>query len=285
MFLWLIILFFILGFVGSAQVIRQPRYQPAITPGDYELPWNSLNLLTSDQVSIAGWLLRHPRPKGILLLLHGFGTGKADLLDMARDLFSQGEYHIILIDFRGHGYSGGTSLFFGKRETMDIKTVLDFVSQDPSLRQLPIGCLGISMGASIGWLAGKQFQIIRAFVSDSAYIDLSKAVARGIWMSYHIPRFPLGQIVLWATEMRLGCTFAHLSPLRAAQGWAPRPVMIIHGMRDKTTPYQDAETLFKANQEPKKLWLVENSEHVGAFFTQREEYLNRVLRFFKDGLR
>ena len=80
-----------------------------------------------------------------------------------------------------------------------MRAVLDYVSQDPVLRQLPIGCLGLSMGASIGWLAGKQLQSIRAFVSDSAYTDLNKAIARGIWMSYHIPRFPLGQIILWAT--------------------------------------------------------------------------------------
>lgn len=279
-----ILTFFLWGFIGSSQVMHQVRYQPVITPSDYGLPWERLQLLTSDQVPIAGWLIPHTNSKGILLLLHGFGTCKADLLDLAKFLHDAGEYNLVLIDFRGHGASGGDYISFGEYEIQDVRAALDFLSEEPILKQLPIGCLGISMGGSIGLLAAAQLPQIRAVVSDSAYVDLGKAIARAVRMSYHIPRFPFGQIVVWATELRLRCNVRNLGPAHAIEKISPRPVMLIHGTKDKTTPYQDAEILFQLAKNPKKLWLVQGAEHVGAFFKDKDAYLQQVLEFFKDGL-
>ena len=282
----IIILFFILwSAIGSSQVVRQPRYQPPITPEEFHLPWESLNLLTADKIHISGWLIRHLAPQGILLFLHGYGTSKADLLDLAQAVYSQGPYHLILIDFRGHGYSGGSVISFGREEIKDVQAVLDFVAADQSLTRLPVGCLGISMGGSIAILAAAQFQRIQAVVSDSAYSELGQAIARGIWMSYHIPWFPLGQFVIWWTELRLKCAMKELSPVYAIGKIAPRPILIIHGAQDKTTLVSNARDLFESAAMPKEIWCAPDSEHVGVFFKQREEYLNRVFRFFENGLR
>ena len=284
--LWVVILACILwGAIGSSQVVHQPRYLPFVTPSDYGLLWKPLRLLTADKIPIACWLIRHPEPKGIILLLHGFGTCKADLLDLAQSFSVRGEYHLVLFDFRGHGESGGSTISFGKQEVQDIAAVLGFLSRDADLGKLPIGCLGISMGGSIGLVAAARFPEIQAVVSDSAYLDFSKAIARAIRMSYYIPRFPLGQIVIWATQLRLRSRLCSLSPGNIIGAVSPRPIMIIHGTHDKTTPFQEAEMLFHLAREPKRFWLVNEVEHVGAFFKEKEEYLQRVLEFFRDGLR
>lgn len=273
------------GWVGSSRVVHQVRYQPQATPADYGLAWEPLALATCDRIRISGWLIRHPHPTGVLILLHGFGTGKADLLDIAQAFHRNGSYTLALIDFRGHGFSAGATLSFGLREVWDIEALLDFISQDPALKNLPIGCYGISMGGAIGILAAARFPAIRAVVSDSAYSDLPKAIARVQRIAYHIPRVPLGQMVIWGTELRLGCRLPKLNPRNVIGKISPRAALVIHGMQDKSVPFQEAQALFDAAKEPRELWLVSEAEHVASFYRNQKEYLERVLVFFDHALR
>lgn len=140
------------------------------------------------------------------------------------------------------------------------------------------------MGGSIGLLAATRFPRIKAVISDCAYADLGKAIARAVWMSYHIPRIPLGQIVIWGTQVRLRCRARSLSPSQSVGKIAPRGVLIIHGMEDKSVPPESAQALFEAAGQPKDLWLVPEAEHVACFYRDREQYLKRVFGFLDDVL-
>lgn len=201
-------------------------------------------------------------------------------MDLARAFHLQGNFHLLLLDFRGHGASAGEQVSFGINEARDIGAVLDALLAQPEFKDLPVGCLGISMGGAIALLAAAQDSRIRAVVCEGAYADWGKAIARGIWMSYHIPRFPLGQWVIGATGIRLGRRPEELSPVRAIGKIAPRPVMIIHGLEDRSIPPEEARALFEAAREPRDLWLVPGAEHVACFYLNPEEYLRRVLGFF-----
>ena len=271
--------------MGASQVVHLERYQPEFTPSDFGLPWEELAVTTKDRISIAGWLIRHPHPTGVVILLHGRGTGKADLLDVARALFDQGPFHLILIDFRGHGNSGGKILTYGQREICDIESVLDFLSKEEAFQRLPVGIYGISMGGAIGILAAAKLTRIQAVVTDSAYADFPKAVARVIQKIYRIPRFPLGQMVLGMTQLRLGLALHRLDPAAAIGKISPRPVLIIHGAMDQSVPVEESTSLFQAAGEPKELWIVPGAEHVASFYQEGPLYGKRVSRFFQDAFR
>lgn len=270
--------------VGSSRVVRQPRYAPDVTPDDVGLAWQGLSLKTRDGILISGWLIRHPAPQGVLLLLHGFGTSKADLLDIAQAFYPLLSCHLLMIDFRGHGASGGDTLSFGRKEMQDIKAALDFLSAETTFRELPVGLFGISMGGSIGLMAAASFPQIRAVMTDSAYADLGCAIARAQWLAYHIPRIPLGQLVIWGSEIRLGCRLQELSPVHRIGQIAPRGVFIVHGRLDQRILPQEGEALFQAAGEPKELWLLPKAEHVSSFYLYRQEYLSRAAQFFRGAL-
>ncbi|MBI1953809.1 MAG: alpha/beta hydrolase [Candidatus Omnitrophica bacterium] len=233
-----------------------------------------------DGIPLVGWLIPHPAPKGILILLHGFGTSKADLLDTACVFHARGSYHLVLMDFRAHGASGGETISFGKKEVDDLKTLLVFLAGRPDLADLPVGFYGISMGGAIAILAAARCPQVKAVVTDSAYADLSHAIARAQRLTYHILRWPLGQMVLWGVELRLGCRLKELSPAGAIGAIAPRPILIIHGGRDISIAPGQAAKLFKLAGQAKEFWLVPEAEHVGAFYLERERYAKRVLSFF-----
>ena len=253
-----------------------------MTPGEAGLAWDPFRLKTKDGLWLTGWLVRHPRPRGILLLFHGYGTCKADLLDLAQAFHENGSYHLLLPDFRGHGESEGWTISFGLRDVSDIQEIISQLAGDPEFTGLPIGCYGISMGGAIGLLAAARSPQIRAVVADSAYADLAKAIARIQWISYYIPRFPLGQMVIWGTQLRLACRLQTLSPVYCIGRIAPHGVLIIHGMKDQAILPSHAEALYQAAGEPKELWLVPEAEHVASFYRNQKDYLHRVLGFFEN---
>ncbi len=238
--------------------------------------------MAADGVRIEAWRIPHPRPAGAVILLHGFGACKADLLDLAKELHPAFPFDLLLVDLRAHGGSGGERISFGLKEVLDVQAALGAASRDSRTRSLPVGCYGVSMGAAVALQAAARFLAIRAVAADCCYADLGRAIARAQRLTYHIPRVPLGQAVLWWTELRLGCRLGALSPLRAVSRMASRPILLIHGGRDVSIPAGESRRLFEAAGDPKELWVVPEAEHAACFYKAREEYVQRIGRFFSD---
>lgn len=247
------------------------------------MPSRAFSLETSDGIPLSAWLIPHPSPKGVLILLHGYGACKADLLDLAQALHVSAPFHLVLFDFRGHGDSGGGQVSFGQREVEDVGAVLRWLSQEPFCRALPVGCWGLSMGGAVALFSAARYPEIQVLVIDSTYARLAPTIARTQWLTYHIPRVPLGQISLWAAEWRLGCRLRHLNPIDVVERIAPRPVLMIHGEADTGIPPGDGVALHRAAGDSGQLWLVPGAGHGSCFFVERTAYTKRIGRFFEDG--
>lgn len=239
---------------------------------------------TSDGLALSAWWIPHPHPQGVLLLLHGYGACKADLLDLAASFHRVGVCHLLLLDFRAHGDSDGSQVSFGRREVLDVEAALAYLAQRAETRALPVGCFGVSMGGAVGILAAARFPAIRAVAVDSVYADLAKAIARTQWLTYHIPRVPLGQWCVWGTELRLGCRLAELSPVQAAARLSPRALLVVHGMKDAGVPPEEGKILYESAGHPKELWLVPDADHASGFYLERERYSRRLSEFFQHAL-
>lgn len=270
------------GLIAGYWATHLPRYRLDLTPGDLHLPYESLVLQAADGVRLAGWRLAPPSPKGVVLVQHGYGTCRADPLALTALLY-RGGYAVVSVDFRGHGESGGVCTF-GKGERLDVRAVLAAIAQDPRLQTLPVGYLGISMGAAVGILTAAEEPRIRAVVSDSSYARLGPMVARYQRMMYHLPEVPFGWLSARCLALELRTPLARLDPVRAVGRIAPRPLLIIHGEQDASIPAGQARELYAAAGEPKALWLVPGAGHVASLYHAEQAYAQRVLTFFERGL-
>jgi pimeloyl-ACP methyl ester carboxylesterase len=214
----------------------------------------------------------------VLLLCHGYFKSVAEPFELACELNRLG-YQVLLIDFRACGLSDGSFTTLGYREVLDVLGAVDYLRA--RLGGLPIGVLGISMGAVAAIMAAPTCPHIKAMVVDSAYADLESAVGKKL---ADILRLPLLALLGWVS-IRLGewISQGNVAAVRAVDyvgRIAPRPLLIIYGELDDYLPSDHPQRLFDAANEPKELWLAPGSGHAMARLDHPQEYVRRVQAFF-----
>jgi len=63
------------------------------------------------------------------------------------------------------------------------------------------------------------------------------------------------------------------------------PILIIHGDDDIVVPLNDAYEIYDRAKGPKFLWVVEETGHIRAYSTHKEEYEEKVVKFFDEYLK
>jgi uncharacterized protein len=238
---------------------------------------------TPDEVALTGWY-GDPSPgaPATIILCHGVPGDKRDMTGLARALMNAG-FAVLAFDFRNWGESGRTAVTLGHREVHDVLAAVAFARRhgEPQRR---IGVVGLSMGAAAGILAAARSREIDALVADSSFARLDCAVER-VTRRVAGPLAPLAQRPARRVSERLiGTSLESVAPIEAIAAISPRPVLIIHGKRDRLTDVADAHALYRACGHPKALWVVDEAGHARTRRTGVETYDRRVAGFFKEHL-
>jgi len=214
----------------------------------------------------------------VLLLCHGYFKSVAEPFELACELNRLG-YQVLLIDFRACGLSDGRFTTLGYREVLDLLGAIDYLRA--RLGDLPIGVVGISMGAVAAIMAAAECPHIEAMVVDSAYADLESAIGKKLADYLRLPFLvPLGWVSIRMGEWISQGKVAVVRAVDYVGSLAPRPLLIIYGELDDYLPSDHPQRLFDAANEPKELWLASGSGHAMARLDHPQEYVQRVQAFF-----
>jgi dipeptidyl aminopeptidase/acylaminoacyl peptidase len=270
-----------LGILLAELILRISHSSPGGDPGNYSLTFETVEIEAPDGVKLTGWWVPGNPGEGTVLVCHGYGADKADSLPFAQFLNEAG-FGVLVMDFRGHGGSGGKTGSLGEREVPDLEAVVDALHEEDRVRKGRLGVFGYSMGGAMAILAASEDERIRAVAADCAYADAEEVLVRWFQEAISVPRYP----VIWAAihwaEFRLGCDYSSLAPEDRISGIAPRPLLIIHGEGDDLIPVDHARRLYEAAGEPKELWVVPGAGHVGAFDRAGDRYREKVVGFFRE---
>ena len=198
------------------------------------------------------------------------------MLGRARFLHRAG-YSVFLIDFRGHGRSGGGPITIGATESRDAHAALAYLR-----RRLPndrVAVIGASMGGAAS-LLGPVPLAADAFVLESVYATIDDAVhgrAR-TWLG------PLGSalapLYLRYWLPRSGVSAKELRPIDRV-GELRVPVYVMSGTDDRYTSLREARALVERLHGPREFWAVEGAGHKDLHRVARAEYERRVLAFLE----
>lgn len=260
-----------------------PRLPITVSPALFSLPAETVHFPSTDGVPLEGWKIAGEPDRPWLILCHGVGSNRADLLDIARGLQAAG-FNLLLFDFRAHGGSGGRVTSFGWREQRDLEGALAFLGSQPEIPAKPYGVYGISMGGAVALMVAATDERLAAVAADSPYVTLEDTLGRHLKLMYPVPKVPFLGFVLATYRMRFGIWPRDVSPLASAATLAPRALLLIHGAEDPRMPVQGTQQLFNAASEPKSLWVIDGASHLEGYSLAPQAYLERLVAFFQAHL-
>ena len=248
-------------FAGLSWVYAQrlTRARPSVVgepPPDLPSPVESVRFATSDEQILSGWLLPSDDRRRGIVLLHGFGGNRKQMVPRARFFREQG-YTVLLYDARACGESTGDTITFGYRERHDVVAAVRFL-QERGCRD--IACLGVSQGGATILFAAEELPDVKAVICESVYDEMAHAVDRRMRRYTGLPGCLAGCLLVPFAEQRLGLSIDEVKPADHA-GKLCCPILIISGEKDERTWPEDTQRLFEAAAEPKELWMIPEARH------------------------
>jgi len=187
------------------------------------------------------WFIPNANPKAkAIIILHGYPDNKASLLSSR--LFLHKDYHLLFLDFRYLGKSGGSYSTIGGKEVFDLLAAVEFLTH----RGInDIGVWGFSMGAAVALMSAEQAPQIKAIVAEASYANLEDMLIQ--YYPTPLLNIPLIHLTrLWA-DLFLGVDIQHVSPADAA-AHLEIPVLLIHSTLDDVVPFEQAQILQQSLQ-------------------------------------
>lgn len=282
--LWLClggVVILLLSWYGSSLITQIAPYPEPCHPRDFGFVCQPARFRNADGLTLAGWFLpAKTASDATLVVLHGVGANKSDVLPQTRFLVEKGGWNLFYFDFRGHGESEGKHTSLGPLEVRDLEAALRFLHAEKTAQAGRIALFGFSLGASVALVGAASHLEVQAVVAESPFADVEETIARFGKMFYGFPRFPFIWLATQFASWRMGVRIRDFRPLKAVPRIAPRPLLIIQGERDGRVPPEEGRRLYAAAREPKTLWEVRGADHGEPWMLAREEYERRVLGFF-----
>ncbi len=221
------------------------------------VPFQKVELVTTDHEKLAAWYIPSDSAKGTILLYHGHGENKSQVLCQAQ-IFHNLHYNLLLTDFRAHGLSTGNECSLGIKEAADIKAGWDYIKQKGEKN---IALYGISLGASTILNAVNEYHLTPTkIILDLPFGSLYEAV-QGKMRSLGIPPNPISFFVcLWGSVCLKQWGFGY-KPYQYAQA-IHCPTIIQEGFLDNRVQPSEIEDIFKNIQTNDKFIIIyARSEH------------------------
>lgn len=256
---------------------RKPLYN---WPDEYKMPYDNVCFTTEDKVQIKGWFIPQEGAEKTIILMHGWGMNRSDILKNTYFLHDLG-FNLLYFDFRALGESGGKISTVGYLETRDLHAAINYLKETRPECCKKIGLYGFSVGGMVALCEAAHNEHISCVVTEGCYYSFRRIISRWAWVHYKLLSFPFIPVVLHYIKRYLRVNPEKYSPKYNIDKIAPRPVFIIHGRYDEMVPPVQAKLLFKRAGEPKEIWLVpgaryNNCAEVGGF-----EYKQRLSDFFR----
>ena len=218
-------------------------------------------LKTVDDQQIGAWLVRGDRRKGCVLLLHGIGASRGQMLPVMR-LLAEAHFTVLAISLRAHGDSTGQVNDFGYSSRHDVVAAVRFLQQE--CPRQPIYVLGHSMGAATAIFAAHELnESVAGYFLEQPYRDLSSAT--WIRVQRFLPPLLDGaayfSLRLWATVF-LPIDPQRISPLDRVEDIPESvPIVFASGSADRRALPKDVAALFDRVRSHAKLVVFDGANH------------------------
>lgn len=253
-----------LRWIEFAMTFRPSRMAAAqVIPARAENVWFN----SADSTRLNGWFFAsQTKPElATMIFFHGNG-GNISNISWLAERFANHGFDVLIFDYRGYGLSEGVAANESDLYA-DGDAAVDFVMNKKGIRSEQIVLYGHSLGtATVADVASRR--TFAAVVLESGFSSASSVATSALpWL----PRF---LHVLGKNRFE---SARKLNSIKC-------PILIAHGDPDPTIPTSEAQLLYAAANEPKKLLIVPGAGHV-VFGSAGEQYLDQAEQFMRESIK
>lgn len=245
-------------FTKSWKLFTGPKYPRSVINERPVFPFDTVKLQTASGLSIDAWYAAaDSAAKGTVILFHGIGGTRMNNLDEANEFRYLG-YHIMMIDFRGHGNSEGNRSTIGFREAEEVKLAVEYVKKKG---ESTIFLYGSSMGAvSVARAVWKYELKLAGIILEMPFYSLQTYLkARAGQIGFPTQPFAFFT-TFWIGAEKGFNGYRHKTSLYAKGVHCP--VLIQWGTEDRFVNEKEIESVYEAvGTEKKKLVVYQGAEH------------------------
>jgi pimeloyl-ACP methyl ester carboxylesterase len=224
-----------------------------------------------------GWFFPGFRGAPTIVLCHGYGSSRAELLTLVSALQDH-QYNVFLFDFAAHGGNSGATTF-GYREADELRSALDALAARNDVDPHNFGVWGYNLGAYAALREAERDPRIRALVLDSVYDTPAQMVKIGVERT-GLAGFPF---MIRSAEFSfdlLNLPFRKEPPLSTRLNALTNvPILFIQAADDPELA-AIARNMFVKAPEPREQAIIGHGNFVAMNDDDKRAYENRVVSFF-----
>ena len=243
-----------------------PRQAMTKTPADYALAYEDVTFPSANGKKLAGWYCPAQDEIGAVVINHGNTGNIEDYIDYAAILTQYG-MSVLLYDYQGFGKSEGSA---------SVSTLIDdgvaafdcLVSRGHQPDKIAI--MGVSLGTMVSCGVIPRRPKAACLILEGAFLPETELYWR------------MGKLGAPAAYI-IAKTLPPIEPQKSIAALNGRPLLMIHGTDDATTPLYGAAQLYEAARQPKWMWVMDGIKHFPEpIFYRREQYQAVLVLFLRS---
>lgn len=235
----------ILLFFRQSHMVYFPLAKVLATPADVGLAYESVALLTADDVRLAGWYVPCEGARGTVLMCHGNGGNIGDRLHPI-GLFHELGLNVLIFDYRGYGESAGKPSEEGTYQ--DARAAWQYLTEKRNTPPDKIVVFGRSLGGAVAASLAER-AAPAALILEATFTSIPDIGAR------LYPWLPIRLLSRYRYN-----TLARMEQIKC-------PVLIAHSRDDEMIPFEQGRKLFAAAHEPKTFFEMTGNHNEGEVLT------------------
>jgi pimeloyl-ACP methyl ester carboxylesterase len=228
-----------------------------------------------------GWFFPGLRSAPTIVLCHGYGSSRGELLTLESTLQDH-QYNVFIFDFAAHGANAGVTTF-GFREADEVRAALDALAARDDVDATRFGLWGYNLGAYAALREAETDKRVRALVLDSVYDKPEQMVRVGVEKN-GLGGFPLMVRAAQLSFEYLNYPHRNDPPLSAKlNAIAGVPTLYILAVDDPELA-ETTRQLFLRAPEPREQAIIAHGNFALMNDEDKRAYENRVVAFYLSKL-